>query len=84
MPILQAARNKFLPDVPFFNCAVGNREEWKGHPDHPYKVHPVWRVERVPTLIDIVGGREVGRLVETECASTKGVEEFMTRTIPSL
>lgn len=67
-PVLRAGLARLRPDLVVHECPVGERADWKGRADHPYRQEPRLAVQRIPTLIRRAGGREVGRLVEAECA----------------
>ncbi|KAK8793688.1 hypothetical protein WA171_002821 [Blastocystis sp. BT1] len=47
-------------------CLV-KREGYKGNPDHPYRLHPLIKLQSIPTLIQFKNGKEVGRCVEAQC-----------------
>lgn len=76
-PVLRMACVRQRPQAPLFECPVGVRSEWKNVPDHPYRVHPAFRLARIPTLIRFVDGCEVGRLVEADCAKPDAVAAFL-------
>ena len=66
-PIMRALCTQLRPDLTLYECPVGERSEWKDQADHPYRVHPQWRLERIPTLVLIEDGCEIGRLGEAAC-----------------
>lgn len=76
-PVLRSVITRVRPDLVLYECPVGPRDTWKGRPDHPYRRHPVFRLERIPTLIRIEGGCELGRLVEADCARQERIEAFL-------
>ena len=77
-PVLRLSCLTLRPDLTVHECPVGARSAWKNVPDHPYRVHPDWRLQRIPTLIRFEGGCERGRLVEGDCADPGVVEAFLT------
>ncbi|MBA2482252.1 MAG: DUF953 domain-containing protein [Planctomycetes bacterium] len=79
-PVLRRACNDLSPGTPVFECPVGPRSEWKNRPEHPYRVHPAFHVERIPTLILLERGCETGRLVEGDCSSPERVRAFLRVT----
>jgi len=78
-PVLRKACRQFRPDLGLHECPVGDRAEWKGITDHPYRLHPLFRLVRIPTLILIEGGCERGRLVEADCAKPELLQAFLTK-----
>jgi hypothetical protein len=76
-PVLRGTVTTVKPTVPLFECPVGERAQWKDIGDHPYRIHPVWRLERIPTLVHVVDGVERGRLVEGACSDPVAVERFL-------
>ncbi len=77
-PVLRRACTSLRPDLVLHECPVGERSAWKNVPGHPYRLHPVWRLQRIPTLVLIDGGCERGRLVEADCARREVVEAFLS------
>ncbi|KAK8815104.1 hypothetical protein WA556_007138 [Blastocystis sp. ATCC 50177/Nand II] len=47
-------------------CLV-KRDGYKGNPNHPYRLHPLIKLQSIPTIIQFKDGKEVGRCVEKEC-----------------
>ncbi|KAK8803569.1 hypothetical protein WA158_001263 [Blastocystis sp. Blastoise] len=43
------------------------RDEYKGHPEHAYRVNPLIKLQSIPTLIRYHDGVEKGRVVELNC-----------------
>ena len=39
----------------------------QGNPNHPYRLHPLIKLQSIPTIIQFKDGKEVGRCVEKEC-----------------
>lgn len=78
-PVLRAALARLRPDLTVHECPVGERADWKGRMEHPYRVHPLFRVARIPTVIRIAGPAEVARLVEAECADPARLAAFLAR-----
>lgn len=78
-PVLRAAIARLRPDLTVHECPVGERADWKGRMDHPYRTHPRLRVARIPTLIRLRGADEVARLVEGECADPARLAAFLAR-----
>lgn len=76
-PVLRAAIHRLGPQTPCHECPVGLRSAWKQVDDHPYRQHPRLRVARIPTLIRFRDGREIGRLVEADCADPAVVAAFL-------
>ena len=76
-PVLRRTISARRPDLTLYECPVGQRSEWKNHPEHPYRLHPLFRVARIPTLVSLADGIETGRLVEGDCAVTATVEAFL-------
>lgn len=76
-PILRAACTRIKPAVTLYECPVGERSAWKDVADHPFRVHPLWRLQRIPTLVHVVDGVERGRLVEASCSDAAAVEAFL-------
>ncbi|MBA3697884.1 MAG: DUF953 domain-containing protein [Planctomycetes bacterium] len=78
-PVLRRACSTLRPDLVLYECPVGPRSAWKNQPDHPYRLHPITRVARIPTLVFVEHGMERGRLVEGDCAQTAVVEAFLAK-----
>ncbi|MBA3684486.1 MAG: DUF953 domain-containing protein [Planctomycetes bacterium] len=76
-PVLRRACTTLRPDLVLHECPVGERSAWKNVPAHPYRIHPVWRVQRIPTLVLIEGGCERGRLIEADCGRPDSVAAFL-------
>lgn len=76
-PVLRAACARLRPELTLYECPVGLRSAWKNVPDHPYRRHPLLRLARIPTLIRIARGCEIGRLVEADCAKPDAVAAFL-------
>lgn len=76
-PVLRRACRDLQPALTLYECPVGARSDWKNRPEHPYRLHPVLRLQRIPTLIRIDGGCERGRLVEADCARPDAVRAFL-------
>lgn len=76
-PVLRAACATRRPDLTLHECPVGRRADWKDRPQHPYRLHPLWRLERIPTLVHVCGCVELGRLVEADCADPAVVAAFL-------
>ncbi len=77
-PVLRRACASLRPDLALHECPVGERSAWKNMPGHPYRLHPIWRLQRIPTLVLVEGGCERGRLIESDCARLEVVEAFLT------
>jgi len=80
-PILRAAITRLRPDLTLYECPVGERAAWKGVADHPYRLHPLFRIARIPTLVHVAHGGERGRLVEADCARPELVAAFLASTL---
>jgi hypothetical protein len=78
-PILRRSCAELRPDLVLHECPVGLRSEWKNRPEHPYRTHPGFRIERIPTLLLVEDGCERARLVEGECAKPGLVRAFLGR-----
>lgn len=76
-PVLRATIATAAPGLTVYECPVGARVDWKGQPDHPYRVHPTFHLQRIPTLIRLRGGIDIGRLVEASCADAAAVTAFV-------
>lgn len=76
-PILRRTIALTRPDLTLYECPVGQRSDWKNQPTHPYRLHPLFRVARIPTLVFVENGVERGRLVEADCAQVAVVEAFL-------
>ncbi len=76
-PVLRRAIAQARPDLPLYECPVGERSAWKNQPEHPYRLHPLFRLARIPTLVFLVAGSEQGRLVEADCAQVETVRAFL-------
>ncbi len=76
-PVLRSACSKLSPDITLYECPVGERSAWKQQPLHPYRLNPVLRLERIPTLIALANGLERGRLVESDCSNPDVVAAFV-------
>lgn len=76
-PVLRAACARLRPDLILHECPVGQRSAWKNQPQHPYRLHPLARLARIPTLVWVEGGVERGRLVEGDCADPAKVAAFL-------
>ena len=77
-PLLRRACRQYRPQLDLHECPVGERAAWKGKLDHPYRLHPVFHLARIPTLILIEGGCERGRLVEGDCARAELLQAFLS------
>lgn len=77
-PVLRATIAKAAPGLTVYECPVGARTDWKGQMGHPYRVHPLFHVQRIPTLIRLRGGIDIGRLVEAPCADAAAVTAFVS------
>ncbi len=78
-PILRRTISSQRPDLILYECPVGVRSEWKNQSEHPYRLHPIFHLARIPTLIFIERGLERGRLVEADCAVPAAVAAFIAR-----
>ncbi len=76
-PVLRAACRRERPELTLYECPVGQRSDWKGRADHPYRLHGQVHLNRIPTLLLIEGGCERGRLVEADCARPESVAAFL-------
>jgi hypothetical protein len=76
-PVLRATIATAAPGLTVYECPVGARVDWKGQLEHPYRVHPIFHVQRIPTLIRLRGGIDIGRLVEGPCADAAAVTAFV-------
>jgi thiol-disulfide isomerase/thioredoxin len=57
-----------------------DRAEWKGlppHPAHPFRTHPAFKVQRIPTLVRWGARGKVGELVEDGCKDAGLVKELV-------
>jgi len=79
-PVLRRACRTLQPGRELIECPVGSRSAWKNQPEHPYRLHPLIRLARIPTLIWVDGACERGRLVEADCADPAIVEAFLRST----
>ncbi len=78
-PVLRSACASLRNDIVLYECPVGQRSAWKNQPTHPYRIHPLLRISRIPTLVFIENGVERGRLVEGDCAQPQVVAAFLSR-----
>ena len=76
-PVLRRTIAKTRPDLTVYECPVGQRSDWKNRPEHPYRLHPLAKVARIPTLIRVKAGVEISRLVEADCAVPATVAAFL-------
>ena len=76
-PVLRRTIALTRRDLTLFECPVGQRSEWRNRLEHPYRLHPLFRVARIPTLVFIEAGVERGRLVEADCALPDSVAAFL-------
>ena len=76
-PVLRRTIALTRKDLILYECPVGQRADWKNQPAHPYRLHPLFRVARIPTLVFVENGVERGRLVEADCAQVAVVEAFL-------
>ena len=76
-PVLRRTITTLRKDLTLHECPVGERSAWKNQPAHPYRLHPLFRVARIPTLVFIADGIERGRLVEADCAKPELVAAFL-------
>jgi len=76
-PVLRATIATTVPKLTIYECPVGARSAWKGQMDHPYRIHPTFHLERIPTLIRFRAGLDIGRLVESSCADRTAVQAFL-------
>jgi thiol-disulfide isomerase/thioredoxin len=77
-PVLRSACANLRPDLTLYECPVGERSAWKNQPSHPYRTHPLLRINRIPTIVFIENGVERGRLVEGDCAQPQLVAAFLS------
>lgn len=73
-----AVRGAFASEAPvedLVEVPVGPRSAW-ATADHPLKSDAELAIDRVPTLVHVVGGSAVKRLVETECFDRAAVSAF--------
>jgi len=54
------------------------RAEYRGNAAHWARVHPAFRLERIPTLFKMGRSKPVGSLVEDACKSASAVEELVS------
>ncbi|MCS6969770.1 MAG: DUF953 domain-containing protein [Planctomycetota bacterium] len=76
-PVLRATIAAVAPELTVYECPVGPRAAWKGVETHPYRQHPAFRVQRIPTLVHFQHGLERGRLVEGACADAQAIRAFL-------
>ncbi len=76
-PVLRRTITRMRPDLTLYECPIGQRSEWKNRPEHPYRLHPLLRLARIPTLVFFFEGVERGRLVEADCAQPDVVAAFL-------
>jgi thiol-disulfide isomerase/thioredoxin len=76
-PVLRRTIAATRKDLVLYECPVGQRADWKNQPTHPYRLHPLLRIARIPTLVFFENGMERGRLVEADCAQVATVEAFL-------
>ena len=76
-PVLRRTIALKRKDLTLYECPVGQRADWKNQPAHPYRLHPLLRIARIPTLVFFENGVERGRLVEADCAQVAVVEAFL-------
>jgi thiol-disulfide isomerase/thioredoxin len=76
-PMVQQAVQRYCPDAMLVECPVGERAAWKANEEHPYRSHPLARLERIPTLIRCDRGLESGRLVEAACRDLQRLAAFL-------
>lgn len=53
------------------------RELYKGNPNHPYRIHPLFKLQSIPSLYKINDGKSVKCLVENDCKVLKNVEDVI-------
>ena len=53
----------------------------QGNPDHPYRTHPLIKLQSIPTLIQFKNGKEVGRCVERECRNEDSLYALMDQIV---
>ena len=53
----------------------------QGNPDHPYRTHPLIKLQSIPTLIQFKDGQEVGRCVERECRNEDALYALMDQAV---
>ncbi len=63
--------------VAFSQIDVGARDSWK-NPEHPLRRHPLFKVERIPSLILIKGGKKVAQLKEEQIWDLKQADLFIS------
>ncbi|RIA82080.1 hypothetical protein C1645_662983, partial [Glomus cerebriforme] len=64
-------------DSVLIEVPVGTREEYKGKPNNPYKLHPRIQLKQIPTLIKWTENAETDkRLVEEECTRDNLLSAF--------
>ena len=76
-PVVRKAIIAARKDLTVYECPVGERADWKNQPGHPYRTTPAFRIARIPTLVHLKGGVEVGRLVEADLAVPTTVAAFL-------
>ena len=71
--LVPAAKSK---NVPVFYVAVGDRPTWK-NPQHPLRIHPIYKVDCVPTGLFVKEGRADNRLREGDFLLDDLIQEFL-------
>lgn len=76
-PVVRKAITTARRDLTVYECPVGERADWKNQPGHPFRTAPRFHLARIPTLIHLRGGVEIGRLVEADLAQPATVAAFL-------
>ena len=71
-PVIDAAKPKLKHNLLVVH--VGQKEDWKGNPENPWRTHPKTMCTGVPTLIRWEQGSEMVRLVEDQLMNQQIVE----------
>lgn len=78
-PVIYGALNKATESGPVQLIYVPLvRDEYKGNAAHWARVHPTFKLERIPTLYRLgKTGKAIGSLVEDQCKDAALLEEFV-------
>jgi len=71
-----------LPKLTIFECQI-DREEYVNNPQHPYRLHPLIALKRVPTLIHWTDNGPSKRLVEGDLHSSVNICQFQRYLLQS-
>ncbi|KAL8204432.1 hypothetical protein R6Q57_010055 [Mikania cordata] len=75
-PVIYKKLESSSDDVVLLRAYVGDRPTWR-NPQHPWRVHPTFKLKGVPTLILWKNGEAKGRLEDHEAHIEKKIDSLI-------